>query len=256
MTYQNIIFLALILLIGCSDKMETESKFTYLGNWKSGDVPILITQDSFKLFLGDDDYVPLLEGKITNVDEQSDIIHFNMDDIRFSFYKLNDSAMIMLNYKTLEGIENHIDECGLIYRKNYTYPFNNQYSETHIIPKDFTGKVFINYLNQENCDLENKTFHIPTSGLHKVNCQENIIPNCLGQFRFLNTRNEVIPTISIREIKNDEFEKAMLNEIYIITYGFNQTARSLINESYNEEIEGNVYSYEVDTLKNFVKRFQ
>jgi len=185
---------------------------------------------------------------------------------------ISDSKLFNLTYKTLPGIENHIDEIGVYYNAaNPSADEENGIVEKIILPQGHSGSIHIAYGQKDGAPVEldewgNRILEVSKNGLLKTKMQEDPMILAMDRFEFYQ-RDSITGKLSrLRDYQHGEFRTAayqlknnsetlMLkhdpDSTAVFVWGFNQSGRKRnINKAFKEIIEGNVLSVEIDTVKN------
>jgi len=192
--------------------------------------------------------------------------------LEFSKYTiiLKDNNLLRISYKTLPGIENHIDEIGWYVKEGTKIkPVKTKIKEKFIIPKGFNKMIYIAYDQPEGQELiqdadGNRILNIPKNGILKTKFKE--IPEIMAfqNYEFYENDQNADSLIKMREFQHEDFQtvfkelrknkgdiklKYNPDSTAIFVLGFNQVGRNYIErEIFKERIQGNVLMFEVDTI--------
>ncbi|WP_421794752.1 hypothetical protein [Haliscomenobacter sp.] len=172
------------------------------------------------------------------------------------------SHIVFVGYKTGE-ISGHIDEVGL-FLKDKSYKDSLNFARDPkleiLVPENFTGEAYIAFSQPVDDGLqtvtsEKTTIRIKKNGLLQSSIRQDplIYARKNEVFRY-ESSNKVLPVFHPGFTRIEGF-KHRLNpqDICVLSLGFNQSARSKINEKFCQEIEGDVGQYIIDTFENLVK---
>jgi hypothetical protein len=241
------------LFIQCNGNTKDFKSNNIEGFWQNDAFTLTITDDSLTLTMPHIN-LDIFNGKIENRVQKDSVTFLEVEEFSFEIHLLTDNAILLIFNKSKKGIETHIDEYLIMCREDYTYKYDNQELETHILPNNFQGTVFVNYGKGEECMEKKRTLNISKEGLCKVSCKEIVTINCLQQICFIDKNGKKIHIIDNTVFQKADYSKEELERRYINILGFNQNSREMINERFNEVIKGNVFMYEVITLDKLLKK--
>jgi hypothetical protein len=253
MKYFIQLFMMFFLFVHCNGNTKDFQPHKTKGVWESSDFTLTITDDSLTLTMPHIN-LDIFNGKIENRVQKDSVTFLEVEEFSFEIHLLTDNAILLIFNKSKKGIETHIDEYLIMCREDYTYKYDNQELETHILPNNFQGTVFVNYGKGEECMEKKRTLNISKEGLCKVSCKEIVTINCLQQICFIDKNGKKIHIIDNTVFQKADYSKEELERRYINILGFNQNSREMINERFNEVIKGNVFMYEVITLDKLLKK--
>lgn len=182
---------------------------------------------------------------------------------------LNGDYLTEIRYKTLPGIENHIDEVQCYQRAKSTKSISRKVKQEKIIfPQGLEGFIYIAYGQKDGQKIEldehgNRILTIPKNGILKTQAIED--PEILATDQFVFYEKDSLSGVlrpypvyqhgafrkTAIQLKNQESVtlKYPAESMAMFVWGFNQTGRKrVINKVFGEIIEGNVLSLEIDTV--------
>lgn len=259
----NTIFIAIISLTPVSTKRNVKK---LAGEWTNGNLTVIINKDNTcKWNAGS---ALQFEGVIESITDST--IHFSFEgdfDLRFN-YAYWKNNLVLWSFKSVEdSLGYHLDEVSVLHKprgQKMKKPIDPDISirEVFRLPVNFIGVVYVCY-NQNGSD-NNKQYEntreigISEDGLSKTEFIEEPVTFGLQNYGF-NRDGKDLPFFNHHNVldkTNEEINKMGFSQdsVYVCLYGYNQTGRRYVNEEFNEEIQGNVLMFSVDTLHNILSR--
>lgn len=181
--------------------------------------------------------------------------------LKYNLYFFS-NYVVVLTYK--EGkISDHIDEVGL-FLKDTSYKDSLNFTRDPkleiLVPENFTGEAYIAFSQPVDDDLQTVTsekiaIRINKYGLIRSSTREDFLIYARKNeiFRY-ESSNKILPVFYRGFTRVEGFKQLIKpQDICVLSLGVNQSARSIINEKFGQEIEGNVGQYIIDTFENLVK---
>ena len=259
-------FFTLILILSVSCKHYSDNDYLQ-GMWKYLD-RITLTFENDQHYEWQSINNIYFSGTYVLNPENDSITFFTQYDFTLEFkYRIAGNKLIIWSYKPEKnGQSTLIDDILTFENKRSdlgkTKPFKeNKTKDIFLIPLDFTGNVYVSYdsqvsANTDNPDSEVRKIPIKENGLASTEFKESVISYGLSDFEFMRG-NRILPYvedagISGRKIDELRYKNLFPDSVYACIYGFNQLNRDSINKIFNSDVEGNVFMFCVDTLKNII----
>lgn len=165
--------------------------------------------------------------------------------ITFRHRLIDKNNMLIWGYKSNE-LSSHIDEVNLLKRKGIVSNLEFKHVSIFIVPDNLIGKTPIVYL--ENDSIKNPIY------LSNGATYTNQYPDIEG-FALRNYHFETPSGASLHTIYDLNDSSLHSDSVYVYVRGFNQSSRSVYNDFFQKDIQGNLLDVEIDTLKNLKSHF-
>ncbi|HPQ35269.1 MAG TPA: hypothetical protein PK563_12295 [Tenuifilaceae bacterium] len=167
---------------------------------------------------------------------------------------INHDYLTIISYKSLKGIENHIDEYS-VWIKDVPEPKRDLFSkkkQIYVIPDNYKGWVWIAFNQKDGKNpvydsLGNPMLIIPENGILKTTLHEDAFATANKHFRILQKNlksNNFSNYFTIDFSENIDSICCESNENIAIVLGFNQRPRDYFNKKiFNQTISGNILGF-------------
>jgi len=267
MRHLYLITLFAFFSLNCFSQSDSENKI--IGEWYYCDLSkfIFSSENIFQLQI---DNKLLVEGNYSFV--QNDTIRVSVEGNFFMdyIYEYFNDTLVLYTYKSKNGpLKNHIDEIILLTKRNKVKSQSDTlislYTDKFILPENYSGIVYVNYnqpTGQTQCfdSAENRIIKIPSCGYLKTQFKESPLQYALEKMCFIQNEEYIpffidskIVKMTETQLKQEGFD---YESRYVCVFGFNQASREYINHIFDENIQGNVLMFQVDTLKNILENLR
>ena len=259
----NSIFIAVISFSPVSTKQNVRK---LAGEWTNGNLTVTINKDKTCKWNAGSTFQ--FEGDIESITDSTIRFSFAGDfDLSFN-YVLWKKNLVLWSYKSIEDSHGyHLDEVSSLHKprvRKMKKAIDTDIStkEEFHLPIEFNGIAYVCYnQNGSGNNIQNKharIIEISKDGLSKTEFVEEPVTLGLQNYTFtryykdlpfFNHQNVLEKTIE--EINKMGYSQ---DSVYVCLYGYNQMGRRYVNEVFNEDIQGNVLMFSVDTLHNILTR--
>jgi hypothetical protein len=249
-----------------SPQLISSSEASIIGKWYGydGEGHYLVF-DSLKRFnVYDADGEPLLHGGFRyTIDSQTRTLPWrikveNLTELDLYVY---DKYIVVVSYKGRE-LSHHIDEVGLFVKNKkdvQALDFSLEPKHEVLVPENYRGAFFIafsQHINEELAQEKDRTIlRVNQKGLLLTSAPDDPVVFARKNEEFRHeTSGKTLPVFyrgfSLTKV-HEQGPKP--GDVCVLSLGFNQNPRHLINEKFGQKIEGNVGQYMVDTFENLLK---
>lgn len=179
----------------------------------------------------------------------------------------DDNILYIWNYKTLPGIENHIDEVSYFCLEGKTCPSQTSRKITVVIETGLAGAVHIAFNQRDGIPPEfdqndNPVIRINQGTIHKTQLPWHPAYMTHNAFDFVVKDCETGALTDINDWGHDAYRKKAINmlksdtvtfktsdySLSAFSYGFNQYGRTDLDYEFGEYLSGQVASFGIDYL--------
>ena len=262
-----LIALLILTLVDCFSQNRLDSiRHKIIGKWISADRLVELSYSENMQYSISRNYVNLFRGNFCiDINGDSVFVYHIYNDITVkNLLFIDGDELIQANYKSGKGINDHIDEVGVFYRKNVNIDslFNensDSIQTNYFLLANFKGMVLMSYNQTDGIykGSENN-INVPRSGLSKMKNEADINKFIKRRFRFY-FKNQSDYNTEIKVLERNKFydgvelKKYEEDSVYILPLGYNQWGREEVNKFCKENIKGNVEMFVVDIFKNLIK---
>ena len=180
-----------------------------------------------------------------------------------------DNIMYLWNYKTLPGIENHIDEVSYFCLEGKTCPSQTSRKITVVVESGLAGAVHIAFNQRDGIPPEfdqdgNPVIRVNQGTIHKTQLPWHPSYMTHNAFDFVVKDCETGALTDINDWGHDAYRKKAIDmlksdtvtfktsdySLSAFSYGFNQYGRTDLDYEFGEYLNGQVASFSIDYLSD------